>query len=243
MIQNWHAIFNGAGPQHIVQKSIGFVTNHKVNPKILFVTDTNYIGLDSTDTRPGLVASGYPTFDLADDGSSFMNVSTVNFSNYDAVIIASSGGGLLHQSELDKLNARASDIVDYINGGGGLVAFAESDEYPGGTTHDLYGFLPFVVAANSLPQGESTFRVTAFGASIGETDADVESAFAHNTFAQTGGMNVVDRDNFGNGNIISLAFYGKIGLTGPQVPEPGSMAYGVIGLSTVGLLLRRRRKA
>ena len=35
------------------------VTNNKVNPKILFVTDSRLIGLDSMDTQTGLTASGF----------------------------------------------------------------------------------------------------------------------------------------------------------------------------------------
>lgn len=241
---DWHAIF-AQGPRNIIGDSIAFVTNHNVAPKILFVTDTRNIGLDSRDTRPGMTAAGF-TYDVADDGTaggSFLNLATVNFADYNAIVVASSGGGLLHQSELDILNARSNDMIDYINGGGGLVAFAESTEYPGGTNSHFFGFMPFVVQSSALPQVETSIRVTPYGASLGLTDADVSVAFSHNSFSTTGGMNVVDRDDFGNGNIISLAYYGKITSTGPvTVPEPGVVALAASGTLFIGGLMRRRRR-
>ena len=240
---DWHAAYNGGlsalvGPQHIVQTSINYVTGAKVNPHILYVTDDLGVGLDSLPSQAGLTLSGFTNFDLADDGTNHIDVGTVNFANYDAIVVASSGGGQLHQSELDKLNARAADFVTYINAGGGLVAFAESTQYPGGTTHNLYGFLPFVVVANSLPQDESTFMVTPFGAGLGLLNSDVQAGFAHNTFSNDAGMQVVDRD--GAGAIISLAFTGTIGLTG-VVAEPG--VFSLIGLGLVGAALSRRKRA
>ena len=54
----------------------------------------------------------------------------VNLANYSAIAIASTFGGLLRNVELNALNARKTDIENFINGGGGLLALSQSFQGP-----------------------------------------------------------------------------------------------------------------
>lgn len=216
---------NTAGAQHIIQKAILYVTNNKTNPHLLLVTDRINPGggPDATqDPVNGLHAAGYTNFDVADDGSSqsALDLHTVVFTNYDAVIVASDYGGWLRQSELDILNARAAAIADYINNhNGGLVAFAESggrsvipNTYPG-TTHDRFGFVPTLVSTIGITQPEANYTLTPFGTSLGLLPSDINGNFSHNIFTAYAGLNVVDTDAIGQ--VVTLA-----GKTVPTVGPP-----------------------
>lgn len=208
--------FHGvAGPaqtaaQHIIQRSISAVTGSNPNPRILLVTDVRSPGGTHVDSRQGLAAAGFTTFDVADYGSGtsgVLDLHNVNFANYDVVLVASDDGGWLRQDELDILDARASDITAYVNGGGGLVALAEAglagDGAPALTTHGQYGFLPCLAMHPSNGTGsEAGFVLTSVGQSLGLTNSDVGSNFYHNYFTSSCGYDVVDTDT--NGNIVSL---------------------------------------
>ena len=74
-----------------------------------------------------------------------LDLAEVDFDNYDVIIVASDYGGWLRQDELDILNDRADDVVDFVNAGGGLIALAESGDRTAdsaavytGTTTDRY---------------------------------------------------------------------------------------------------------
>ena len=102
--------------------------------------------------------------------------------------------------------ARMLDIVGFLNNGGGLYAMAESGNSNGGeglTTHDQFGYLPFVVSSNVFNQFENGNTLTPFGASLGLTEDDINGNFSHNIFLSAGPLNVVDFDP--EGNILSLA--------------------------------------
>ena len=77
----------------------------------------------------------------------------INFSDFTAIAVASSFGGLLSKAELDALIARTADIETFINAGGGLLALSESFQganlLSGAAVSDLYGFLP--VTVSSIP--------------------------------------------------------------------------------------------
>jgi hypothetical protein len=247
---DFHAFLGGntTGAQHIIQDAVSFVTNHH-GGSILLVTDLHNPGGGYSDPRLGLTAAGL-TFDVADDGSAggtVKDLHTVNFSNYGAVIVASDFGGWLRQSELDILIARQSQIINYVNAGGGLVAFAESGPpAPGLLTHNAFGYLPFLVTSAQKNQNEVGNAVTPFGASLGLTNTDVNGNASHNVFTTSAGLNVVDVDS--QKQILSLAFYGLISPTGPAVPEPGPLSLSLVGAvsATAVLLLRkslRRRSA
>jgi hypothetical protein len=210
---DYHAFVGGntAGAQHILQRAIDYVTFSKRNPKILLVTDLSNPGGDQSDSRLGLTAAGF-TYDVADYGSGtpgVLDLHTVNFSNYDAIVIASDYGGWLHQRELDILNARKVELINYVNLGGGLVALAESGNRngvgtdPNGTLTGRFGFLPSVVSEIGDNQSEVGFTTTAAGQALGLTDADVNGNASHNIFANDAGMDVIDRD--ASGEIVSLA--------------------------------------
>ena len=166
-------------------------------------------------------------------------LASVVFSNYEAIGVASSFGSLLSRAELDGLIARKSDIQTFINGGGGL--FASSECYPcgvdllaGGSSPDLFGFLPITVTSiGAAPP----FSVTAFGAGLGLTNGDMNDP-THNSFGQVGGLNIVDTD--AAGNATTLAGNVRIGTGGfTPVSEPGTLA--LVGLGVAGFAARRRK--
>jgi len=190
---------NAAGAQHIIQKSIDYVTFGAASPSVLLVTDLD-VGTCASDSRQGLDDSGF-TYDVADYGSGtpgVLDLNTVDLGDYDVVVIASDFGGCLKQSELDILNDRTNDLIDYVNAGGGVVAFSE-------VLTGAFGYFPFV-SSTAASQGESGFHVTALGASMGLVDDDVNGNFSHSILTATGGLAAVDHD--GAGNAISYAIRG-----------------------------------
>lgn len=204
------AYSNALGAKHIIQRAISYVTYDKASPRILLITDVRDPGSsDALDSRLGLQAAGF-SFDVADYGSGqqgALDLHTINFGNYDALVIASDFGGWLRQDELDILNARRAQLVDYLNRGGGLVAFAESGAHLALTSHDRYGFLPFLVSHAALEHVEEGNTLTPAGLSLGLTGADINGNAYHNVFNSTGGMEIVDLN--ASGQILSLMTRGK----------------------------------
>ena len=242
---DFHALVGGnsSGAQHINQAAISFIMDPAFNPyvagganKFLFVESSIVPPGGHVDGEAGIIASGYvvgTNFDKAD--ASTLNAALNNLgTDYGAIVVASDFGGILTQAELDILNARASDIIAFLNNGGGLYAMAESDSGAHLTPNDsFYGFLPFVVTSTQFNQSEAGNTVTPFGLSLGLTAADVNGNFSHNIFLGTSGLNVVDLN--AQGQFLSLA--GRIQIT--PVPEPGTLLLVAIGLSGIGLLRRR----
>jgi hypothetical protein len=157
--------------------------------------------------------------------------------------VASDFGGLLAQAELDILNTRSADIIDFLNvDNGGLYAMAESN-HGAGLTPDggHFGFLPFVVSSTGLNQSEAGTTVTAFGAALGLTNADVSDNFSHNVFDDTFGLNIVDKDSAGN--ILSLAGRCVIDPGTGINPVPIPAAVWLFGTALIGLVgFGKRRK-
>jgi hypothetical protein len=239
---------NAPGAQSIIQKAFDYTTDGIANNgnaigSILLVTSRLPPAPGNIDPALGLTASGFATFDMAHAGAPSGNVfdlSTVNFAAYDVVVISSDHGGMLTQAELDILNARSADILTYVNGGGALVAFSESNAGPALTPNGgHFDYLPFLISSTSFQQQEDGNTLTPFGTGLGLTEPDINGNFSHNIFTVTGGMNVVDMNP--NGDVLSLAFYGTVG-PGGVVPEPGVVALLGAGLLTGSLLVRRRHK-
>lgn len=171
----------------------------------------------------------------------------VDFSNYSAIVIASSFGGMLSDAEINGLIARSADIASFINAGGGLAAFAECFQTSGcdnGTNitsgTKLFGYLPITVKSVGTT---APYIVTPYGASLGLTNADVDDCCTHNSFGAIGGLNVVDFDQ--TGIATTLAGNVFIGPGGLGAPEPAVWAMMLAGFGMIGATLRgaRRRTA
>lgn len=231
---------NPPGAQDIIQDSLTFARNGNTKPILVIQTDPTNGGLgDHTNSINGLIDSGYSAGTTA--GNHYVIVDASNFasttlSDYSAIFVPSDHGGSLTEADLQALDSDASNIISYINGGGGLVAFAEDGFHSGGNSAPLFGFLPFLVTSTAFSEAENGNTLTPFGVSLGLTTSDINGNFSHNVFTSTGGMTIVDKD--ANGDILSLASKGTVTTHG--VPEPASMV--LLGTGIVGMIGLRRRK-
>ncbi len=251
---DFHAALGGnaVGAQHINQAAINFIMDPAFNTfvaggtkEFLYVEcDTCPVPGGHTDGVAGMTdsAGGYPagtTFEThgAADGldAALGQLGT----KYSAIVVGSDFGGMLTQAELDILNAHQTDIINFLNAGGGLYGISEGSGCCALTTHDRWGFLPFVTTEDPKDQGESGFTVTPFGAGLGLVDGDINGNASHSVFTGTFGLNIVDTDP--SGDILSLAGRGKVS-TGGVVPEPGSvLLFGTSLLLLAGRFAFRKK--
>jgi hypothetical protein len=230
---------NATGSQAIIQSALTYTRDGSLLPVLFLQSNLDNLTLgDHVNSEDGLIASGYTAgntpgnhFVVVDDGA----FPTINLSLFSAIFVPSDHGGTLTGNDLQALNARSNDIIQYLNAGGGLVAFAEDGQRTPATNPPQpteFGFLPFLISSVPLTQFETGNVVTPFGQSLGLVNSDVNGNFSHNIFTSTGGLNIVDTDPIGQP--LSLAFRGNIDIRG-AVPEPGTFV--LVGLAAAGLLV------
>lgn len=233
---------NAAGAQNIVSQGLNFARNGNSAPILYIQSNTANTSLgDHTDSEAVLPLVGYTPGNTA--GNHYVRVDATQFgtavlANYSAIFVPSDHGGSLTGDDLAALNARAADIQSYVNAGGGILALSEDGlRTPAlvGPQPTNFGFLPYIVSAASVSQGESGFTVTPLGSSLGLTAADVNGNFSHAIFTSIGPFQVVDQD--AAGNVITIALSGSI-------PEPSTLvlaAVGLLGANVTTLRNKRRR--
>jgi hypothetical protein len=239
---------NTIGAEHIIQRSLAFARNGNTAPFLFIQTDLSNLGLgDHLNSAVGLNNSGFTAGSTPGNhyvtvtASQFTALSLAQLEQYSAIFVPSDHGGTLTEPDIVALDGRASDIISYLNAGGGLVAFAEDGFHTGGNAAPLFGFLPFLVSSTAFSEAENGNTLTPFGSSLGLATSDINGNFSHNIFTATGGMNIVDRD--ANGDILSLGFQGQISITG-VAPEPSTLISGGLACLLLGVgRAWRRRKA
>lgn len=245
----WHAGVGGGnvpGAIKLAQTGINYARNGSALPFLFIESTTVAVPAGNTHEAPFLTSVlGY--------GGQYtvMNAAALTalpdfraaLNNYSAIVVASDHGGMLTGAELGFLNSKANDIIDYLNAGGGLMASAESNAKGLLGAAQPFGFLPFLVASTSFQAAETSNTVTAFGASLGLVNADVNGNFSHNYFAATGGMTPVDLFNGDPSKPLTLAYRGTITRGGVDgVPDSGaSIALLGLSLGVIGLVARRVR--
>lgn len=129
---------------------------------------------------------------------------------YSAIIVASDTtcGGCDNNEftstpDSDAINARAADIAQFFNAGGGILALAAQDHIG-----VYYNFLPIPVTAipvtppNGAPGG---FALTSVGKSLGLTSGDVNCCQTHNSFqlpASGSPLQVAETDSAGKAETL-----------------------------------------
>lgn len=235
---------DSSGAQVLLKTAINYVTgNTAFTPGHKFLYVQSYISPPGgfRDGNVALNALGLVSGTNYDQVDAAGLAAMSSFAGYTAIVVASDFGAMLTDAEIRQLTTMAPEIASFINAGGGLAAFAECgvgysncDANNVNATTPLFGFLPVTVTSVDT---SAPYHVTAFGTSLGLSDADVNDP-THNSFGLIGGLKVVDTDAAG----IATTLAGNVTINGGHfdAPEPMTLAVFVLGLA--GLAATRRRR-
>lgn len=208
---------------------------------------------NGTELTTGLTAAGITNF-VAVNPNNAGNVkdSLFNHSVYSAFMVASDescGGCDNDTTSSANIAAHSAAIGDFLNAGGGIVAFAGADN------PDYYSFLP--TTASSVGGAPSDgYSQTSVGASLGIPAVNGDAT--HNLFWNPGthgtssAYQVAEVNAYGNGTILGpnaattlicrdcTTSGGVIVGPGSSVPEPST--YGLLVAGLLGLFGFARRR-
>ena len=207
--QDEHCTANGPGPEggcHFVKVAVDFVRGGAPDPsKPVLVLDRDPSGGTSLEVVTALdnaYGMGVVPTQVVDPRSAQFASLPITTSSFSAIVVASDntcGGCDLNTNDAgdpnvtpdsDAINARAGDIGNFFNAGGGILAFAGATHGDGDATNgkdDYYGFLPIPLGGKQV---QSPFHLTAAGQSLGfedntngiGTNNDINCCLTHNSF-------------------------------------------------------------
>ena len=236
----WHSGIgpNTAGAAHLAQTGIEFARNGNTGKFLFIESKSAPVPGGNAFTAPFLTSAlGYAASDF-DQMEAADLLALPDFratlDDYSAIVIASDHGGMLTAGELSFLNGHASDIIDYLNDGGGLFAEGESNATGNIGATPRFAFFNFLGSSTDFQAPEVANTLTPFGTSLGLATNDVNGNFSHNFFSATGAFLPVDLFNGDAAIPLSLAFRGDL----VQEPEPATAALLALGCAVLGA--RRR---
>jgi len=178
---DFHCASGDAGACHYLQVATTFVVNGSTLP--ILALDH---GTEVATAIGAAFGSSAPTVNTVDPRTGFASLPLVSSSGtplYSAIIVASDGtcGGCDNNDsygntpDSDAINARAADIVQFFNAGGGILALAGAENMS-----VFYSFLPISVTAAPVTP---PFTFTALGLSLGLVEGTDDNCCAtHNSF-------------------------------------------------------------
>lgn len=211
---------------HYLQVAVNFVTNGSTLPVLALDHGTEV----ATAINSAFGGSG-PSVTTVDPRSGFAGLPLVSSSGtplYSAIVVASdiTCGGCDNNDDIgitpdtDAINARTTDIAQFFNAGGGILALAGANNL-----NVFYNFLPLPVTATTT---NSPYTFTSVGLTLGLVEGQDDNCCAtHNSFnlPSTPGLQVAETDNAGNAEtIISTSVAAKNWIrssnTSPQQHAP-----------------------
>ena len=207
--------------------------------------DAGEIGFTGTDASVIATGLGYTLTHTSGAAA----ISAASFAGFDAIYMPTGEEdipGGMSDAEVAAVNARGADIVNFVNAGGGLAAFAQNN--PGG-----YGWFPLggLATTDLGGTGLTGLSITAAGTAILSPSAIAVEPF-HTTFDGPAGFFGLDvlAVQSSTGVALIIGGGGETIITptpnpnpNGAMPEPVTATLGVMSLGALGAATRRRRKA
>jgi hypothetical protein len=234
---------------HFFRTALDYVRGGAPDPtKPVLVLDRAYLDVPASLDR--IYGPNAVPRTVVDPRSSAFMVAPISTELYSAVVIASSRSDrpedktqqdlneLNSTPDSDAINARAGDLRDFFDSGGGIFVNA-GNAHGDGPGDPYYGFLPITVQSARVT---NPFTLTDAGRALGFVDRDVTCCPTHNTFEQPSpfsALRAVDTDAVGR-RVTLFAEAPTFSSLGEPPISPGTLQQVARGVASAKRCRRRR---